>query len=618
MGVVVAVAVGLAVLISSDRALAATQSVNCGAGSFPTIQDAVDAAAAGDTIQVCNGVYPEQVTITTNNLRLESQNPLGATIQAPPSLPASQTSAIVHVAGATGVTISGFTISGPAGVPGTIGYGVLVDQTGSATVTGNHIVDIHDNPSITGNQNGVGIAAGCCLPTPGASSGTVTATKNTIDSYQKAGIDIRGVGSAGTLSDNIIRGAGSTSVIGQNGIQISRGATATVAGNTVSDNEYQPQTATATGIVVIGSVGNVTISNNKVLRNDANIFAFNAKTSKVAISGNSTTNGLYGIVVDESTNAVVEKNVSISAVTAGINAGPTAAGNTFRDNVATGVPLPGHDCLDESEGSATAGTANTWTNNIGDTRKPEGICSEAPVVVNPPPVIVLPPAGAGPPVAAGPPGQEVGNEIIEKMRGKQLRTCVLEVRALGPSRALIARGVAHAPAKGTGRLVVRIKIKPKGKVLLSKNFGGVVANVRALCRSTSGVLHAGVRRVRVVLLIEHRLTPPGSWVPDQPILTGIGNSFMGYLRHRMFAVRFIECDGYTATWPPSPAFPPTLSLNRAKRVCHELKRVGGAKARVRLIPHGLTDPIATNSTESGRRVNRRVFVTIVHAFVFRS
>jgi outer membrane protein OmpA-like peptidoglycan-associated protein len=92
---------------------------------------------------------------------------------------------------------------------------------------------------------------------------------------------------------------------------------------------------------------------------------------------------------------------------------------------------------------------------------------------------------------------------------------------------------------------------------------------------------------------------------------------MGYLRHRMFAVRFIECDGYTATWPPSPAFPPTLSLNRAKRVCHELQRVGGAKARVRLIPHGLTNPIATNSTESGRRVNRRVFVTIVHAFVFR-
>ena len=391
-----------------------------------------------------------------------------------------------------------------------------------------------------------------------------------------------------------------------------------MTGNTVSGNVYQPAPASVGGIIAIGPVGDVTISDNKLLRNDGNIYIYNVSGNLAKVSGNTTTDGNYGIIVDASTGVVVDKNAVASAAIAGLNAGPDAAANTFTNNLASGSAAPGHDCLDESRGSATAGTANTWTKNVGDTRSPDGICSEAPLVVDPPPVIVLPPAGAGPPVAAGPPGQEVGNEIIDKMRGNQLRTCVLEVRALGPSRALIARGVAHAPAKGTGRLIVRIKIKPKGKVLLSKNFGGVVANVRALCRSTSGVLHAGVRQIRVVLLVEHRLTPPGSWVPDQPILTGIGNSFMGYLRHRMFSVRFIECDGYTATWAPSPAFPPTLSLNRAKRVCHELQRAGGTKARVRLIPHGLTNPIATNSTESGRRVNRRVFVTIVHAFVFHS
>jgi hypothetical protein len=242
-----------------------------------------------------------------------------------------------------------------------------------------------------------------------------------------------------------------------------------------------------------------------------------------------------------------------------------------------------------------------------------------PVVVDTPPVIVLPAEpGTAPPVPAGPLGQEVGNKIITKMGQKQLRSCVIEVRSLGPSRALIARGVAHAPAKGTGRLIVRVNVKPKGEKLLSKNFGGVIANVRALCRSTSGTLRRDVKKVRVVLLVEHRLTPPGSWVPDQPILTDIGHSFMNFLRHRMFKVRSIQCDGYTATWPPSPAFPPTLSLNRAKRVCAEMKRVGSAKARVRLVPHGRRDPIATNSTEPGRRVNRRVFVTIVHVFVFRS
>jgi outer membrane protein OmpA-like peptidoglycan-associated protein len=85
----------------------------------------------------------------------------------------------------------------------------------------------------------------------------------------------------------------------------------------------------------------------------------------------------------------------------------------------------------------------------------------------------------------------------------------------------------------------------------------------------------------------------------------------------MVAVRFIRCDGYTATWPPSPAHPPTLSLQRARVVCTSLKRAG-AKARIKLVPHGLNDPIASNRTEAGRSVNRRVFVTIVHLRVFKS
>jgi flagellar motor protein MotB len=142
-------------------------------------------------------------------------------------------------------------------------------------------------------------------------------------------------------------------------------------------------------------------------------------------------------------------------------------------------------------------------------------------------------------------------------------------------------------------------------------------NVRALCRSSSNTLHGAVRTVRAVLLIEHALTPPGSWVPDQPVLTAAGESFMQHLRHRMVAVRFIRCDGYTATWPSSSADPPTLSLQRARVVCTSLRR-GGAKARIKLVPHGLNDPIASNSTEAGRSVHRRVFVTIVHLRVFKS
>jgi hypothetical protein len=344
--------------------------------------------------------------------------------------------------------------------------------------------------------------------------------------------------------------------------------------------------------------------------------------------------------------------------------GFTVLGTTNVDRIGANPNLPGHQCIETSGwytfkhtfsaengflkvlmeiipvsgGPATASFTITgidsimtvgcnrygWLTNQEiwglpiDNASMTGCGTPPPVVVDPPPIIVLPPdPGPGPPVPVPPvpPGDQGGNEIVVK----NVRSCVIEVRSLGPSRVLIARGVAIAPATGTGRLIVRVNVKPKGKNLLSKNFGGVVANVRALCRSTSGTLRRVNRKVRVVLLIEHRLTPPGSWVPDQPILTGIGHSFMNFLRQRMFRVRSIKCDGYTATWIPSPAFPPRLSLNRAKRVCTELKRVGGvAKARVRLVPHGRNNPIATNSIEPGRRVNRRVFVTIVHQWVYSS
>src|SRR5581483_8487221 len=55
----------------------------CPNAQFSRIQDAVDAASAGDQIKVCPGTYTEQVRITKNDLTLFSQVPLQATIQAP-------------------------------------------------------------------------------------------------------------------------------------------------------------------------------------------------------------------------------------------------------------------------------------------------------------------------------------------------------------------------------------------------------------------------------------------------------------------------------------------------------------------------------------------------------
>ena len=47
----------------------------------------------------------------------------------------------------------------------------------------------------------------------------------------------------------------------------------------------------------------------------------------------------------------------------------TITGNHLKNNVT-------HDCHDNSHGGGTLGTANTWTDNHGETSSPPGLCGE--------------------------------------------------------------------------------------------------------------------------------------------------------------------------------------------------------------------------------------------------
>src|SRR5262249_2387177 len=142
---------------------------------------------------------------------------------------------VVEIKNGAHVTMSGITIAGP-GPSGfnTLDYGVFV--VGGATLNIDHssVVNIADDP-LDGIQTGVAIRAGSQAL---GEVGHLTATDDVISGYQKGGIVIDGAGSAGTIANDNIQGAGDTTLIAQNGIQISRGATATIANNTISGHEY--------------------------------------------------------------------------------------------------------------------------------------------------------------------------------------------------------------------------------------------------------------------------------------------------------------------------------------------------------------------------------------------
>lgn len=241
--------------------------------NYPTIQLAVNAAPAGGTVKVCPGVYPEQVTIN-KNLTLIGTGPTASTVVVPAGglvtngvtdIYNHPTAAQIFVQNATAVTISHMTIDGAN--DGLTGCGVdaigIYYQNAAGTITDNAVRNVLLPPGLQGCQDGLAINVEASTGNP-----VVKITNNSVRNYDKNGITVSGPGglTAGpkaTISGNTIIGLGPTSVIAQNGIQISYGATAVVQYNYVADDIYTGPLYGSSGILIYASQF-VAVANNTV------------------------------------------------------------------------------------------------------------------------------------------------------------------------------------------------------------------------------------------------------------------------------------------------------------------------------------------------------------------
>lgn len=240
------------------------------------------------------------------------------------------------------------------------------------------------------------------------------------------------------LSDSHVAAEGPRTLLRRcgffNGVQIEHGSGAWLDGNVIQD-------FSATGIIAKGAGTEVAISHNRVLFYHENetapdggcwgvgIFVGDVATGMVRanyvaslplkvsrpflctgielrrgfaskVVGNTVRYSNWGVETDLSEDPLVEENSIHSWI--GLHLFEQAGG-TVRNNVTTDFPggfgiwvayntryvrisdndFRGHDtnryydCRDHSSGSGTAGTANIWTNNLGDPAKsdPSGICS---------------------------------------------------------------------------------------------------------------------------------------------------------------------------------------------------------------------------------------------------
>lgn len=350
---------------------------SCTKPGYNKIQAAVDAAASGDVINVCPGTYPEQVTVETaakSNIVLRSTTPLAARIQAPPAMELVNGDLVRIDNGARNVSLLAFTVAGP--LPDTLfcaaqlRAGVRVKGGASALIAGNYITEIRSaNPALRGCQNGFGVAVGRTFDFPVPDQvGQAVIFGNRIDRYQKGGLYADNKGTSVSVRNNSIEGDGPTNVIAQNGVQVSRGATAELRGNTIKNHAYvipaQPcipdaTCVTATGVLLFELDGNVAVEDNELRRNQDGVGLYT--TTNLRVKSNSIIGGIPGFGPAFACCSFGDGIFADSDTS-----GNRIEGNFLRDNVE-------HDCHDDS-GPTRQTVRNIWRDNDGRTSQPAGLC----------------------------------------------------------------------------------------------------------------------------------------------------------------------------------------------------------------------------------------------------
>jgi nitrous oxidase accessory protein NosD len=217
-------------------------SVLCPGAQFAKIQDAVNAASAGDSIQICPGTYIEQVSIT-KPLQLNGNN--GAIIR-PNNIVANSTglasgqpiAAIILVQDTTGVTIRNVIVDGVDNgisecAPDLIG---VFYRNASGELSHVAVRDVKLNSTLNGCQSGSAVL----VQSSNGVTSVVAIEESSIHDYQKNGITANEVGTQVTIEGNVVTGLGPTTGAAQNGIQVGFGAAGSIRHNTVANHIWLP------------------------------------------------------------------------------------------------------------------------------------------------------------------------------------------------------------------------------------------------------------------------------------------------------------------------------------------------------------------------------------------
>jgi Right handed beta helix region len=385
----------------AGAALANTQWVNdnvavggntsCADPGFNDIQSAVTAAAPGDTVHVCAGTYTGGIDVpkTLNLVGAKAGHDARTRSQSGESIISGGGvlgGLFVH---ADGVVVNGFTIRDEVNGPGIYtspafsGYRILNDivtanvfgiylNTGAGTQT---LVQ-HD---LITNNNQPGAAGGNGIYTDQGTQ-DVLVNQNTFRRNMNSAVLFTNV--SPTVNANITVRSNSAVNNASFVLLFGRNNGVTISSNHTNDTVASDNLNQGTAVRIDGDANGVAVRHNTILH---------SPFSGVAVRNGAAEGTLGPVGVEIAFNTIkfaVNDGIDVtSTVPESVNAhGNTirhsrndgiffdtgTSGNTIASNSALSSSV--WDCQDLSTGTGTAGTANSWTHDIGVKDSPNGLC----------------------------------------------------------------------------------------------------------------------------------------------------------------------------------------------------------------------------------------------------
>ncbi len=249
-----------------------------------TIQAAINQVSSGGTVHVAAGTYNEQV-IVNKSLTMTGAGEATTVIGLPAVVTRVNTNEVtqVDVTGAVTVNIDNLSVSGPLLTPnGCSDRYTGIWARGGATLNLADVTvrNIHLNANgASGCQTGLAIYYG--QGPVGGTTGSGTLSDVTATNFQKNGITVGGTGSNITVINSLIEeGALDWSpYIAQNGIQIGRGAVASVSSSTIDGMHCGipvtcgPDATSSSGFIIF-ETENITVYDVTVSNSDMGLVAY--------------------------------------------------------------------------------------------------------------------------------------------------------------------------------------------------------------------------------------------------------------------------------------------------------------------------------------------------------